>query len=475
MPRYLKYRVAAILFLLLPLGISNLYSQGSKPSAQIKVRTWVVSLNVVVTDKGHNPVAGLTKEDFTVIDNGKRQDIAFFSLIQNQAQTAAQPLPPDTYTNDWSKLGEPPSVTVLLFDALNTDSEVRAYDMEEIRTFLRHLRPQDRIGVYVLREASSPSGGLGLDFEVLHDFTQDATDLLSAIQRYDARKTASPAKTVARDGTENPALDRFLQGKENGAPNPPRLGPQGQVWHGGGFDPHAEAHFQTTTQAFQAIRRHLDGVPGRKALVYLTQSLHAPFPVDPLRSIPSAYTANFDFIQRQFNDSGIAIYPVSAGGVESSGTGFIDNPGPGFGVSTSLPEVPMHLDMRRLAERTGGRPFIMRNDLDTGIEQALNDARLSYSIGYYLDHARPGQFHKIKVMVDREDVTVLSRDGYNGPSTPISSVSASSISTSSALVRRIAESPLDSSVVPFTVAVKKAEGRCRSPSRPRLRTIHVRW
>lgn len=48
----------------------------SKPT--IKVTTRLVVLNVVVNDKSGKPVAGLTKDDFQVLESNQRQTIAFF-------------------------------------------------------------------------------------------------------------------------------------------------------------------------------------------------------------------------------------------------------------------------------------------------------------------------------------------------------------------------------------------------------------
>ena len=42
----------------------------------------VVTVDVVVTDKAGNPVSGLTKEDFTVLDEGRPQPISSFESIR---------------------------------------------------------------------------------------------------------------------------------------------------------------------------------------------------------------------------------------------------------------------------------------------------------------------------------------------------------------------------------------------------------
>src|SRR5579863_8171 len=70
----------------------------------LRLTTRVVNINVVVTDKQGNPVKGLTKEDFTVLDAGQAQKISFFTTVDNElpfatsVSTGVQP-DPNTYTN----------------------------------------------------------------------------------------------------------------------------------------------------------------------------------------------------------------------------------------------------------------------------------------------------------------------------------------------------------------------------------------
>jgi Ca-activated chloride channel family protein len=64
--------------------------EASKP---IRSTTLLVQLTVVVTDKSGQPVAGLKKEDFAVLDEGKPQEIAFFSGQVPPAVEAKTQLP----------------------------------------------------------------------------------------------------------------------------------------------------------------------------------------------------------------------------------------------------------------------------------------------------------------------------------------------------------------------------------------------
>src|SRR5579863_9596934 len=80
--------------------------------------TKLVEVDVVARSKGA-PAKGLTKEDFTLTDNGQRQNIAFFSVrsattVRKNAET---PLPPGTYSNRLAPASESAGrTTVILLD-----------------------------------------------------------------------------------------------------------------------------------------------------------------------------------------------------------------------------------------------------------------------------------------------------------------------------------------------------------------------
>src|SRR5258706_7587683 len=64
--------------------------------------TSVVTVNVVATDRNHHAVGGLQARDFTVLEDGKPQNIRFFeahSPGEHDPEFASPILPPDQFTN----------------------------------------------------------------------------------------------------------------------------------------------------------------------------------------------------------------------------------------------------------------------------------------------------------------------------------------------------------------------------------------
>jgi hypothetical protein len=119
---------------ILPLSLASLCLAADDPSV-FRVNTQLVEVDVVVDGK-HGPAPNLTKNDFTILDNGKLQQISLFSVQNRAAQNSAAaltgakapPLAPGVVSNRLTRNGEEPaSPTVILWDALNTETSDQAW------------------------------------------------------------------------------------------------------------------------------------------------------------------------------------------------------------------------------------------------------------------------------------------------------------------------------------------------------------
>jgi VWFA-related protein len=147
--------------------------ENNKPAISLRVTTRLVQVNVVVNDKNGRPILGLDKDSFTLLDDKKAQRIGFLSIDTNApTKQPATPLPPDTYTNcvDGSP-AQSPNVTVILFDALNTEHTDQILARRQLLKVLDQLPPQSRVALY----------WLGAGLYVLSDFTADAAILRQAL------------------------------------------------------------------------------------------------------------------------------------------------------------------------------------------------------------------------------------------------------------------------------------------------------
>lgn len=379
----------------------------SQPQNPVTLRstTRLVQVSVVVHDKKGEPVADLKKEDFTITEKGKPQEIAFFGVQAAGSLPGKVPkLPPNVYSNRLvEKQGVPGSVTVILFDALNTKWTDQAYARQQVIKFLEQLQPQDHVAIYLL------SRGL----RVLHDYTTDSTALLAALGRFHGEHlpdlaASEPSPDPVEDSGGNPAafgLD-FLQ-------------PTG-----------AEQEFYTTNRVvntlagLKAIAAHLANVPGRKNLIWVSGGFPLDYGFDqepdPRRvDFRRTYYDEIEAAVRAVNNAGISIYPVDARGLiigrDAMTADMRSGPiNPRQPPRARLgPTVPNLDTMRLLADRTGGRAAYNTNDLKNAIRNAVDDSKVTYMLAYYpAENAQDGKFHEIKIKVDRPGVNVRYRKGY---------------------------------------------------------------
>jgi VWFA-related protein len=365
----------------------------------IRVTTRLVQVNVVVHDKKGEPVSDLKKEDFTIFEKGKEQKLAVFAVDSITAPTKAWPaLPPNIFSNRVKTADTPTSITVILFDGLNTRFQDQAYARKQIVKFLSEIQPHDRVALYLL----------GSNLHILHDFTNNSDHLAKALSKYRGRIAGEldAADPAPRDPTGDDVLDQFLSNSDQSI-----------------SDFYNVNKAQFTLGAMESIAHHLATLPGRKNLVWVSGGF--PFtlglePDDFSINNPNREHRTFSEetarVARAMNDASIAIYPVDARGLMPLPGMSASMPAQGLRGRTQAPKtfIPPNLDtMQILADRTGGRAFYNTNDLTSAVRNAVNDARVTYTLGFYLDGDEwDGKFHEVKVKVARSGVDVRYRKGF---------------------------------------------------------------
>jgi VWFA-related protein len=387
----------------------------------LRVSTRLVQVNVVVETKDGNPVEGLTKNDFTLYDDGKPQDISFFSAQSNKALSGkAHPLPPGTFSNRLEQKAEvPSSVTVILLDGLNTHFEDQGFARKQIIKFLQQIQPKDHVAIYTL----------GSNVRVLHDFTTDSQALVAALHDYVGHESHEvKASEPGPEPITRTVITPSVPNSTGMAPIEVGLEDYLRQTQQQSADWYSMDRTLRTLDALKTIARRLAHLPGRKNLVWVSGSF--PFTI-------GSGTANMENVvrgQRSFgpeieqaerllNDANMAIYPVDARGLVGT-FGMNPNLSARRSLSARLPQdnptiqglgqlTPTHDVMQVIADETGGRAFYGTNDIMGSIRRALNDTRLTYMLGYYPANIKwDGQFREIKVRVHRSGVKVLSRRGY---------------------------------------------------------------
>ncbi|MGB7023505.1 MAG: VWA domain-containing protein [Candidatus Acidiferrales bacterium] len=358
------------------------FAQQSKPNdhktARLTVSTHLVEINVVVDDGNDRPVSGLEQKDFTVLDDGHLQGTSFFAASAHTSSQVPLAIPPDAYTNVLNAHGGvPPSITIILLDGLNTALNDQAHARDQVIKYLRTIQPQDHVALYALGEKLT----------VVHDFTTDASSLLSALAHYDG-STASTMRAPQASPITTPGpfaqLNTFIAD----------------------INKNSVAFFSVdriamTLDALNAIARHVEGLPGRKSLIWVVGDVPIGFHFDNRGTAlltPMEKFSRDPIMQTEqlLADADVALYPVDARGLMTENPGWSNV-----------------LAMQDLAKQTGGRAFYNTNDIMTSIQRAVADGDNSYVLGYYPDHSDwKGEFRKLKVKVDKQGLKVRARQGY---------------------------------------------------------------
>jgi hypothetical protein len=78
-----------VLALLLPAGLTSQESTGEEDSAYFEeVAVEIVNVEVYVTDKDGNPVEGLSKDDFEVLEDGRPVELLNFYAVSKGRPTS---------------------------------------------------------------------------------------------------------------------------------------------------------------------------------------------------------------------------------------------------------------------------------------------------------------------------------------------------------------------------------------------------
>jgi VWFA-related protein len=376
------------------------------------VTTHLVQVNVIVNDKRGNPVTGLTQKDFSVFDDGKPQEIRVFTAETNIPSTPSQTaLAADTYTNrpeEHAKI--PASVTVILLDALNTEASDQTVARKQVIRVLQEIQPQEYVALY----------WLGNGLQILHDFTTDASVLRQVLADYESKSSRELDNSQLADpslNTTNPST------------------PAGQAFERQAFrmafdqrvaNQSTRDRVRATVAALVAIANHLGTRTGRKNLVWVSASFpinlgHDKFDLNWTTDTGEEFADDLGRAARALTDADIAVYPVDARGLvgsdmTASGDDLGDHVSDPTNTDTHVPTrvAPETFDtMNVLAERTGGKAFYGTNGIAAAIRHAMNDARVTYALGYYPAAVKwDGSFHEIKVKVGAPGAQVRTRTGY---------------------------------------------------------------
>jgi VWFA-related protein len=429
--------VALVLFSFLVISVNSQTNDtlnASEPTFQSKVH--VVVVDIAVTDKNHQPVSGLKRDDFQVFEEGKPQTIASFeehkSVPPSNAEQSlfAAPLAPNFFTN--YPLNKPvDSVNVLLLDALNTPLGDQSNVREQMVSYLKGLHPGQRLAIFTL----------GSRMRMVEGFTADPAALLAALnnKKFGGGLQVSPMlRSDVEDSADQQALNNMAVSTGGGesAQLQESIAAMRQFLNSE-KDFQNDVRSETTLDALQELARYLSGFPGRKNVLWFSGSFpaldHHHVDNDPLLEVMRKK------IRQTMNllaAAQAALYPITAHGLETDSlynasdlnapdqTGSAAEQGmPNQGLATNAQNKSLHNDqntrilqhttMDDLAINTGGRAFYNTNGLAEAMNDVITNGTHYYSISYAsTDKRTDGRYRPIEVKSSTGHYELAYRRGY---------------------------------------------------------------
>jgi len=387
----------------------------------LKTDTNLVTVPVIATDRSGLYIANLTKDDFTIREDGVQQEIAFF------AQTSA------------------PFHVVLMLDTSASTQDKLAVIQQAAFAFVQQLQANDRVKV------------VSFDDEVrdLNDFTNDRAMLKAAINKtrsgsgtklYDAvalslnslrQIQGRKAIVVFTDGVDWHSSDATFDGTIRW------LDEEGVIVYPIRYDTRAatERIAREQSESSSPVLPTSDvlfpGSSGRTAPGTTPPTFPSDDPIPTTGSSskngPLGFPSAQEILRRrreQERDRDTGRSPSQDGLPGTNNPPVKSGPGlpPNVGTVTRAPRpsdsITATLDLAystadaylsRIAEKSGGK--LLRADTLVSLPDAFAkiaaELRTQYSLGYYPTRKeRDDHYRKIKVATTRSDVVIRARPGY---------------------------------------------------------------
>jgi VWFA-related protein len=422
-------------------GLSSLLSGGSRAFSQVAtgtepaeeptaepffeaVHVGVVNIDVWVTDKQGRPVDGLGKDDFVVLQDGQPVEVTNFYAVAggrpvSESPDAAAPAPAPAPVARDPRSREPLVAPehrlwlIVFIDNYNLDPIERDRVLPALETFLGRTLEADDRGMIVTYKRS---------LDVRQPFTDQLPLLRTALGT--VRKESALAVVRNRDRTDTlRQIDNASSGSQ--ALTYARQYAEEQM-NGVGY----------TIDALQELIDTLAGLPGRKALLHVSSGIpmlageemfHA---VAEKFGLTQAYseiprhdtTRRFETVIRRANEQRVTFHTMDAGGLRgmefgaAEYAGFVD-----MDLRSTLDSVvPENLQspLRLMANETGGRAILNRNEVLPALDEVAQDFRSFYSLGISSTDVDSGRYHRLEVKLRerRKGVRLRHRAGYRSKS-----------------------------------------------------------
>ena len=366
-----------------------------QPQYRVRVTSELVLVNVVVRDKKGNLVRDLKKEDFTLLEDGKKQAISAFDFenVDEMTTAGAAEATVSGTAPDGGLLrskDQPASLNardrrlmLLFFDFSGMEPEDIERSVNAAKKFVQtRMQPADMIAMV----------SLATNMRIDLDFSDDKAKVLNALNSYTSGQG---------------------QGFDNGATG----SSEGAAETGGAFTAD-DTDYNTFNAdrkllALQAIMQSLGKISQKKAIIYFSNGI-SQNGVDNQSTLRAATASAVK--------ANVSIYPVDIRGLQAFPPGgeaqnaslHGQSAYNGAAVLNDLNSNAASQDtLSTLASDTGGKAFFDSNDFGAVFSQVQKDSSAYYVLGFTSTNAmKDGRFRHLKVQLNRSDLKLDYRSGY---------------------------------------------------------------
>ena len=359
--------------------------QKQKEDEPIRLNASLVQVPAVVTDHSGKFVSDLSRGDFSVLEDGKRQEISIFAAVKQ------------------------PFSAVLVLDTSNSAQDRLKVIQNAALSFIGQLRAGDRVMVISFDN----------DVRQLTDFTDDRAELERAIRGTESGFGKLLYEAVARalenlrdiegrravilfsDGVDMRSIDATAEGTTRMAEE---IGAVIYV-----------ARFDTRWWIEAAARRQEAEHPKSKTPFEVDGRIPLPpdygGPDPTPTGIPKPNAPRIEIGQRPHPP---VVYDPDRSGLPGQR---LPDAEPPDQVTATLDKLYGEADayLQTMTARTGGRIYLTNTFDDTRAAFAAiaDELRNQYLIGYYSTSNRSdGKYHKIKIELARKGFQIRARPGY---------------------------------------------------------------
>lgn len=378
-----------------PLTAQQAPPMPSAPS-RISVTTELVLVNVVARDKKGNLIRDLKKEDFTLLEDGKKQEISTFDFENVDEALTAGPAEATVSGSapEGSLLRAPQKGPALLdardrrlmlfffdFSAMDPEQIDRAVDAAKSFVSTK-MQPADLVALV----------SLATNLHVDLDFTDNKEKLLSALASY----TSGAGQGFDTSGTGSA---------------------EGAAETGGSFAAD-DTDYDTFSAdrkllALESIMQALGKLSQKKSLIYFSNGI-SQSGMDNQTALraatAAAVKANVSIYSMDLR--GLQAFPP--GGEAQSASLHGQSAYSGQSVLNDLNNNAASQEtLATLSSDTGGKSFFDSNDFGGVFSQVQKDTSAYYVLGFVSNNAaKDGRYRHLKVQVKRADLKLDYRSGY---------------------------------------------------------------